>query len=335
MATDHGLMERTRCLSFAGTMRAARLRSGATLVLAAALAACGSSKATNSQNGTGGTEVGAGGSSRGTAGESSGSTAGRSGGGTAGNTTANDASTTVGSGGSGGQGIVTPSDSGAGGPQNGGGMQDAGDATNPQSDTGGPDIPEDCVVMIRSDAGRSDTDADLDGESYDPDASPFGSRGTGGASAEASAEASAPVVLDRKGWKILEVSSYFNNGEVDKPEYAIDDDPTTRWATGVAQADDPDPKKRQRILIDMGERQSICRITIDSRGPDSKTDQAKEFDLFISDSDQPTDVTLHAVGSPITEIQFDKVKRGRYLGVVNRGSDATLWWSIWDLRAYR
>ncbi|MEU0877349.1 glycoside hydrolase family 30 beta sandwich domain-containing protein [Lentzea sp. NPDC005914] len=104
----------------------------------------------------------------------------------------------------------------------------------------------------------------------------------------------------------------------------VDDDASTRWSSGAAQA------PGQLVQVDLGRRAEFRRIAVDSGG--NLGDYARNWELSISD-----DVTWRslATGTSVGQLTNIDVRRtsARYLRITSTGA-AGNWWSIADLRLY-
>jgi hypothetical protein len=122
------------------------------------------------------------------------------------------------------------------------------------------------------------------------------------------------------------VASASATGGTDTPAKAIDGLSSTRWTTGVAQANG------QSFTLDMGQQQAVTGLKMDSGSYTS--DFARGYQIFVS-NDGVSWGTAVASGtgtsSPIAA-SFAAVT-GRYLRIVQTGS-ASNWWSIVELQVY-
>jgi glucosylceramidase len=107
---------------------------------------------------------------------------------------------------------------------------------------------------------------------------------------------------------------------------AIDDDASTRWATGTAQ------QPGMRFAVDFGRAQPIQQVVLDSGG--AQGDAPTRFDAEVStDGRVWTRVVKDGTGQrQITAITLAG-KPIRYLRVTLTGQTGS-WWSVADVRAY-
>jgi glucosylceramidase len=108
---------------------------------------------------------------------------------------------------------------------------------------------------------------------------------------------------------------------------AVDDDATTRWSTGAAQA------PGQYVQVDLGHRRRIARIVLDTGA--GTADFPRGYALYLSEDGQSWGDPV-ATGSgtgQLTAIDFAP-RKARHLRVVATAA-ADSWWSIADLRVYR
>jgi glucosylceramidase len=106
---------------------------------------------------------------------------------------------------------------------------------------------------------------------------------------------------------------------------AVDDDASTRWSSGTAQA------PGQYVQVDLGTRTHFRRVAVDSGG--HLGDYARGWRLSASD-DGTTWRTL-ATGTGAGQLTTVDVRRtaARYLRITATGTAAN-WWSIADIRLY-
>jgi glucosylceramidase len=107
----------------------------------------------------------------------------------------------------------------------------------------------------------------------------------------------------------------------------VDDDATTRWASGVPQA------PGQYVQVDLGRRARIARVVLDT-GP-AMGDFPRGYALHLSqDGTSWGDPVATGAGSgQLTAIDFEP-RRARHIRIVSTAA-ADAWWSIADLRVYR
>lgn len=105
----------------------------------------------------------------------------------------------------------------------------------------------------------------------------------------------------------------------------VDDDASTRWSSGAAQA------PGQFVQVDLGRRKTFRRVALDSGG--NLGDYARTWELSVSD-DGSTWRSL-ATGEGVGQLTTIDVRRtsARYVRITSTGA-ASNWWSIADLRLY-
>jgi glucosylceramidase len=109
------------------------------------------------------------------------------------------------------------------------------------------------------------------------------------------------------------------------PQAAVDDDASTRWSSGTAQA------PGQYLQMDLGRREQFRRLVIDTGA--STGDYARSWTLQASDDASTWRSIASGTGTgQLTTIDVTRT-RARYLRVVSTGS-AGNWWSIADVRLY-
>jgi glucosylceramidase len=109
---------------------------------------------------------------------------------------------------------------------------------------------------------------------------------------------------------------------------AVDDDATTRWTTGTAQA------PGRFLQIDLGETRRVRRVVLDT-GADVG-DYSRGYALYTSADGVQWNDTPVATGTgtgQLTTIDFTATE-ARFLKVVQTAT-APQWWSVADLRVYR
>jgi hypothetical protein len=145
------------------------------------------------------------------------------------------------------------------------------------------------------------------------------------------------VELSRNGWTASASGSY----GTDLPAYALDNNLSTRWASGSAQS------PGQWFQIDLGASRSFDRIVLDPDG--STRDFVRRYEVYASDDPNnfgaplPTGAGIAVNGSSYgsgggrageaTTIYLAPQTR-RYLRIVQRGSANDAWWGINELRLY-
>jgi glucosylceramidase len=106
----------------------------------------------------------------------------------------------------------------------------------------------------------------------------------------------------------------------------IDDDATTRWTTGAAQA------PGQSLTIDLGRAQPVRRVVLDT-GADTG-DFPRGYALSTStDGRTWRDAASRSGSGQLTPIDF-RPTVARYLRITQTAT-APQWWSVADLRVYR
>jgi glucosylceramidase len=105
----------------------------------------------------------------------------------------------------------------------------------------------------------------------------------------------------------------------------VDDDASTRWSSGAAQA------PGQFVQVDLGQHKAFRRVALDSGG--NLGDYARTWELSVSD-DGSTWRSL-ATGVGVGQLTTIDVRRtsARYVRITSTGT-ASNWWSIADLRLY-
>jgi hypothetical protein len=125
--------------------------------------------------------------------------------------------------------------------------------------------------------------------------------------------------LDRGGWAVTASSSGAAS--------AIDNDVTTRWTTGTAQA------SGQWFQIDMGALITVNNVTIDTeKNSTSEQDYARGYKLELSsDGSTWTQVATGVGERKATTIDFT-ARSARYIRMTLTAS-STSWWSIGEITA--
>jgi glucosylceramidase len=107
---------------------------------------------------------------------------------------------------------------------------------------------------------------------------------------------------------------------------AVDDDASTRWSSGRAQA------PGEYLQVDLGSRKRFDRIAIDSG--DNLGDYARGWQVQVSDDGVVWTPLASGTGTAqLTNVDAPHTS-ARYIRVTSTGS-AGNWWSIADLRLYR
>ncbi|MEU4425944.1 discoidin domain-containing protein [Actinoplanes sp. NPDC024001] len=110
------------------------------------------------------------------------------------------------------------------------------------------------------------------------------------------------------------------------PAAAIDDDASTRWSSGAAQA------PGHHLRVDLGRVREFRRVAIDSGG--NLGDYARGWELAVStDGTRWRTVAAGQGVGQLTNVDL-RPTRARYLRVTTTAA-AGNWWSVADLRLYR
>ncbi|WP_367130272.1 discoidin domain-containing protein [Saccharothrix sp. HUAS TT1] len=106
---------------------------------------------------------------------------------------------------------------------------------------------------------------------------------------------------------------------------AVDDDASTRWSSGQAQA------AGQHLQVDLGARKHFRRVAVDSGG--NLGDYARGWQLSVSDDGAGWRTV--ATGTGVGQLTQVDVRRtsARHLRITSTGA-AGSWWSIADIRLY-
>ena len=111
----------------------------------------------------------------------------------------------------------------------------------------------------------------------------------------------------------------------DDAENAVDDDATTRWASGAAQA------PGQWLELDLGATETIRRVVLDT-GAD-RTDFPRGYELYASTDGTTWSLVATGAGDgQLTTIDIPPTA-ARHLRVVQTAT-AAQWWSVADVRVY-
>jgi glucosylceramidase len=106
---------------------------------------------------------------------------------------------------------------------------------------------------------------------------------------------------------------------------AIDDDASTRWSNGAAQA------PGQYLQVDLGRRKDFRRVAVDSGG--NLGDYARDWELSVSDNGTSWRAIASGAGAgQLTNIDVRRTS-ARYVRITSTGA-ASNWWSIADFRLY-
>ncbi|MFG1809490.1 discoidin domain-containing protein [Streptomyces sp. NPDC049040] len=110
------------------------------------------------------------------------------------------------------------------------------------------------------------------------------------------------------------------------PALAADDDGSTRWSSGAAQA------PGQYVQLDLGRRTAFRRVAIDSG--DNLGDHARGWQVSLSDDGTHWRTAAAGPGTgQLTTVDL-RPTSARYVRVTQTGT-APNWWSLADLRLYR
>ena len=106
---------------------------------------------------------------------------------------------------------------------------------------------------------------------------------------------------------------------------AVDDDATTRWASGAAQA------PGQWLELDLGATETVRRVVLDT-GAD-RTDFPRGYELYASTDGSTWSLVATGAGDgQLTTIDIPPTA-ARHLRVVQTAT-ASQWWSVADVRVY-
>lgn len=143
-----------------------------------------------------------------------------------------------------------------------------------------------------------------------------GSAGTGGAPTSPTG-----VELDQHDWRVSASNTYFAET---KPEYAIDADPQSCWASGTPQT------PGMWFLVDLHEPQYFFQVSVDVIPGSS--DYGRHLKLSTStDGSKFTPLRTGIEGSESLDIAFKEAKYARYLKLEITADAGGLWWRIDDL----
>ena len=108
---------------------------------------------------------------------------------------------------------------------------------------------------------------------------------------------------------------------------AVDDDASTRWTTGAAQA------PGQWLQVDLGATETIRRVVLDT-GAD-RTDFPRGYELYSSTDGNTWSATPAAAGTGAGQLTTIDIAptAARYIRIVATAT-APQWWSVADLRVY-
>jgi len=141
------------------------------------------------------------------------------------------------------------------------------------------------------------------------------------ASATTQSGGSTGAALSRSGWT---ATSSPTSGDV--PANLLDGNMSTRWSTGAPMVNG------QSITIDMTASKTFNKIVMDSTGSDG--DYARGYQVFVSNdgTNWGSAIATGAGSGPVVTATF-AAKSGRYLRVVQTGSNSS-WWSIREFNVY-
>ena len=129
--------------------------------------------------------------------------------------------------------------------------------------------------------------------------------------------------LARTGWS----ATVGPNTSGEAPNNVLDGNVSTRWATGVAQANNGN----QWLRIDMGAARTFNKVTLDSAG---SGDYPRGYTFSVStDGTTFTNVTSGVGTGALTTITFP-TQTARYFKVLQTGTVTPNWWSVYELNAY-
>ena len=129
--------------------------------------------------------------------------------------------------------------------------------------------------------------------------------------------------LPRTGWS----ATVGPNTSGEAPANMLDGVPSTRWATGTAQANNGN----QWLRIDMGAVRTFNKITLDAG---ATADYPRGYTLSVSTDGITFNPLTSGVGtSALTTITF-ATQNLRYFKVTQTGTVTPNWWSVYELNVY-
>ncbi|MGW5354440.1 discoidin domain-containing protein [Streptomyces sp. NPDC004031] len=107
----------------------------------------------------------------------------------------------------------------------------------------------------------------------------------------------------------------------------LDDDGSTRWSSGAAQA------PGQYVQLDLGRRTAFGTVALDAG--DNPGDFARGWQLSVSDDGAHWRTAAQGADTgQLTTVRLPRTTTARYLRVTQTGTAAN-WWSLADVRLYR
>ncbi|MFI0897296.1 discoidin domain-containing protein [Streptomyces sp. NPDC020983] len=107
----------------------------------------------------------------------------------------------------------------------------------------------------------------------------------------------------------------------------LDDDGSTRWTSGTAQA------PGQYVQLDLGRRTAFGTVAVDTG--DNPGDHARGWQLSVSDDGTHWRTAAQGTGTgQLTTVRLPRTAESRYLRITQTGTAAN-WWSLADVRLYR
>ena len=137
-------------------------------------------------------------------------------------------------------------------------------------------------------------------------------------SSSSSANSSTSGLDDRSLWTL---NASHNTGEL---ELTIDDDPSTRWATRIAQAGG------EWLTIDLGAQYPFNTVVLNSA--ESPTDYPRGYEVFVSnDGINWGDAVQRSQGTAGTTTIIFEDANTRFIRIEQTGNVERYWWSIYEL----